>query len=90
MSTSISAGRRGGFKSWFVEPFEQVRLGLMFLVVNMIFGGLIFGVFAYYIFDMYQAVSQLFALNQAESLVTFSKFRWPLIVGAVLIVLFIF
>lgn len=82
-------GRRRGFRSWFVEPFEQVRLGLMFLVVNIVFGILIFGVFAYFINDIFQSLNQIFQLSSAENIVTFEKFRLPVIVLALLIVSFI-
>ena len=34
------SGRRRGFKSWFVEPYRQVKLGLLFIVVNLVFSAL--------------------------------------------------
>ncbi len=82
-------GRRKGFRSWFVEPFEQVRLGLMFLIVNIIFGTLIFGLFAYFLNDIFQSLTQIFQLSSAENIVTFEKFRLPILVFALLVVVFI-
>jgi hypothetical protein len=83
-----AAGRRRGFKSWFVEPYKQVKLGLMFLLVNIFFSIMIALVFGYYVWDMYLAVSTYFQLNQQESVLTFSKFNWPIYVGLGLVVLF--
>jgi hypothetical protein len=83
------AGRRRGFKSWFVEPYRQVKLGLMFLVVNILFSGLILGVFGYYIWDMYVAVSSYFHLTQDQSGLALAKFSTPMIVGSGLIALFV-
>src|SRR4051812_77355 len=81
--------RRRGFKSWFVEPYKQVRLGLMFLLVNFVFSFLIVGVFGYFIMDMYSAVSTYFKLSGNESAMTMNKFIFPLAMGASLIVLFV-
>lgn len=83
------AGRRRGFKSWFVEPYKQVRLGLMFLLVNIIFATLILGVFGYYVLDIYRTVSMYFKMTDQESLMTLGKFGLPLFVGTILIILFV-
>ena len=82
-------GRRQGFKSWFVEPYKQVKLGLMFLVVNLVFSALIIGVFGYYIFDIYRAMMGYFQLSQQEGILTLTKFSWPLLVGGGLMFLFV-
>ena len=82
-------GRRRGFASWFVEPYKQVRLGLVIVLVNFLFAFLIFGVFGYYAWDMYEAVSVYFKLSEGENLVTMQKFSVPIIACASLIVLFV-
>lgn len=82
-------GRRGGLKGLFVEPYRQVKLGLMFLIVNFTFSVLILGVFGYYVWDMYTAVSSYFHLTQSQSALALAKFTTPMIVGAGLIVLFV-
>ena len=82
-------GRRRGFVSWFVEPYKQVRLGLVFLLVNFVFAALILGVFGYYIWEVYQAVSVYFKLSAGENLVAMQKFSVPLIACASLILLFV-
>jgi len=82
-------GRRRGFVSWFVEPYKQVRLGLVFLLVNFLFSFLIVGVFGYYVWEMYQAVASYFQLSTGESAVAMEKFTIPLVIGGTLIILFI-
>ena len=84
-----SPGRRRGIKAWIVEPYKQVKLGLMFLLVNTVFAVLIFGVFGYYVWDIYKAVSAIFALSGQESNFTLFKFGWPIAVGLALILLFV-
>ncbi len=84
----MGKSRRRGFVSWFVEPYKQVRLGLMFLLVNIVFAILIIGVFGYYVMDIYTAVSTYFKLSGSESQVTMQKFGLPIAIGGALIVLF--
>jgi hypothetical protein len=85
----MTKGRRRGFKSWFVEPYQQVRLGIWFLLINCIFAGLIFAIYGYYVIEVYQAVTMYFQISGAESAQVFAKFRVPLAVGIGLIVGFI-
>ncbi len=82
-------GRRRGFKSWFVEPYRQVKLGLLFLVLNLVFAGLIFGIFGYYIYDIYETLAVYFKLSTDQSAEILLKFKAPIVVGAVLILLFV-
>lgn len=82
-------GRRRGAKSWFVEPYRQVKLGLIVIVVNFIFAALIFGVFGYYMWDVYATVAGYFQLSQAESSDALGKFAMPAMIGGALILLFI-
>ncbi len=82
-------GRRRGFKSWFVEPYRQVKLGLIFLLVNLVFSALIFSIFGYYVWEMYQTVSAYFQLSDPQSTVLATKFTAPIIGGGLLIALFI-
>jgi hypothetical protein len=81
--------RRRGFASWFVEPYKQVRLGLMFLLVNLVFSILIVGIFGYYVMEMYNAVATYFKLSGQESDVAMGKFTLPLTLGIALIALFV-
>jgi len=85
----MTQGRRRGLKSWFVEPYQQVRLGIWFLLVNCVFGGLIFAVYSYYVIEVYQAVTMYFQISGNESTEVFAKFRVPLAVGVGLVAAFI-
>lgn len=84
-----AAGRRRGFKSWFVEPYRQVKLGLLFIVVNLIFSALFLGVFGYYVYDIYQSILTYFELSNVQAPEIAGKFYIPVIVGAGLILIFI-
>lgn len=81
--------RRRGFRSWFVEPYIQVKLGFLFLVLNFVFAGLILGIFGYYVWDMYQAMAVYFHLSSEQSAEILAKFKVPLIVGCGLVLSFI-
>jgi hypothetical protein len=85
----MAKSRRRGFQGWFVEPYKQVRLGLMFLLVNFCFSILIIGVFGYYVFDIYDAVATYFKLSGEESAMTMQKFGVPIASGGSLILLFV-
>ena len=85
----MAHGRRRGFVSWFVEPYKQVRLGLIFLVLNLFFSAAILGVFGYYVLDIYDTVAQYFHLTGGDQEVTLGKFRVPLIVGSLLMAAFV-
>jgi len=82
-------GRRRGFLSWFVEPYKQVKLGLAFLFINIVFALLIFGVFGYYLYDIFEAISVYFQMSGQESRVTLQKFAVPVAMGGSLILLFV-
>ncbi len=86
--------RRGGFiKSQLVEPYKQVRLGLVFLMVNFIFSLIILAVYGYYMRDVYSSVSVLFNLStipEEQSSAVLYKFLWPIIVGGVIFLTFVF
>lgn len=81
--------RRRGFLSWFVEPYRQVKLGLMFLTLNFVFAGLFFLVFGYYFLDVYQTLAEYFRLSEMQSHEVLSKFYPPIIIGAALLLVFI-
>ena len=82
-------GRRRGFKSWFVEPYRQVKLGLVFLVINLIFSGLILSIFGYYVWEVYRAVETYFQLSGDQANQILEKLRLPLAVGSGLIGVFV-
>jgi hypothetical protein len=83
----VQKGRRRGFRSLLVEPFEQVKLGLLFLLVNTLFAVLMLGTFGWYVWDIYKAVSVYFQLSHQESELALAKFYLPvgMIVGLVIL-----
>lgn len=86
----MAKSRRRGFASWFVEPYKQVRLGLMFLLVNGVFATVFVCVFGYYVLEMYEVMVTYFKLSGQESAATLDKFLVPLTIGTSLIVIFVF
>ncbi|MFW7377980.1 MAG: hypothetical protein ACOH5I_04155 [Oligoflexus sp.] len=84
-----STGRRRGFVSWFVEPYRQVKLWLMFLFLNLTFAGLIFLVFGYYLWDVYQAMAAYFQFTDQQNLEVLTKFQIPALIGAGLLLVFV-
>lgn len=86
---SLDPGRRLGLKSMIVEPYVQVKLGLYIILLNLVFAGIIGGVFTYYVMDMFNALSHYFKLDEAESIITWSKLSFPLILCSVLVVVFV-
>jgi hypothetical protein len=87
--TMKPTGRRRGFKSWFVEPYRQVKLGLLFLILNLAFAGAIFGIFGYYIYDIFESLQVYFKLTNDQSSEILTKFQTPVLAGAILILLFV-
>ncbi len=84
------AGRRRGLSSYLVEPYKQIQIGLVFLLLNFTFSALIFGIFGYYVFDMYSSVAEYFQLAGSAESEVWAKFQTPIIVGFILVVAFIF
>ncbi len=82
-------GRRRGYKSWFVEPYRQVKLGILFLILNLAFAGAIFAIFGYYIYDIYKTLETYFKLSNDQSAEILMKFQTPVVVGLCLIIVFI-
>lgn len=72
-----------------VEPYRQVKFGLMFIGLNILFGTIIFSVFGYYILDVYESVTTYFQLNGVESSVTLQKFQKPIWVAGGVVIAFI-
>lgn len=84
-----TAGRRRGFVSWFVEPYRQVKLGLLFLALNLVFSALIFIVFGYYLWDVYETMSLYFSLSDSQGVEVLDKLKTPAAFGAGLLLVFL-
>ncbi len=78
------SGRRRGFVSWLVEPYRQVKLGLIFLLLNFVFAGLTLGIFGYYIWDISQTLAVYFKLSSDQSMEILQKFQTPVYAGCFL------
>jgi len=83
------SGRRRGFVSWFVEPYRQVKLGLIFLLLNFLFAGLTVSIFGYYIWDISQALAVYFKLSSDQSIEILNKFQTPVYAGGFLMIVFV-
>jgi methyl-accepting chemotaxis protein len=75
--------------SYLVEPYKQIQIGLVFLLLNLVFSALIFGIFGYYVSEMYASVSEYFKLTGGAENIVWAKFQTPIIVGLILLVVFI-
>ena len=82
-------GRRGGVKSMLVEPYIQVRLGLVFVVVNLLFSVMIFTVMGWYVYDVWTALTTYFNLSGQESSLALQKLQVPLAIITFLVVGFV-
>ena len=83
------SGRRRGFKSWFVEPYRQVKLGLIFLLLNFLFAGLTIGIFGFYVWDISQSLAVYFKLSSDQSAEIMQKFQMPIFAGSLLMMIFV-
>lgn len=78
--------RRSGI---LIEPYKQLRFGLMYLFVNLVFASLIFGVFGHFLWDMYSAMATYFKLDEAQSMIASAKFIEPVVICSTLGLIFI-
>lgn len=84
-----SKGRRGGVKAMLVEPYIQVKLGLIFIIINLSFSVLIFGVAGWYVWDVFNAITTYFQLSGQQSSLAMAKLQTPLTIIGVLVFCFI-
>jgi hypothetical protein len=82
-------GRRGGVRSKLVEPYFQIKLGLMFVIVNLIFSVLIAGLTWWVLSDVFVAVKTYFELTGQDAALTVGKFSTPMMMIAVAVLAFI-
>lgn len=73
-----------------IEPYKQLRFGIMFLLLNLIFASLMLCVFGYFLLDIFVAITEYFKLDPNQQMTTASKFMRPISIGIVLFVMFIF
>ena len=81
--------RRRRFLSIFIEPYRQIKLGLMFLILNFIFSLAVWGVFGYYLLDVYNTMKIYFGLSAGQASQVLGKFSIPIWTTAGLIAFFV-
>lgn len=81
--------RRRLVVSWFVEPYRQIKLGLIFIVLNLSFAALFSGVVGYYFLDVYETVSRYFQLSADQGAQVLEKFQVPILFSFILVVVFV-
>ena len=85
----MGLARRRRFLSLFVEPYRQIKLGLMFLILNFFFSLSVLAVFGYYVFDVYTTMKIYFSLSPEQAGQVLEKFSVPIWAAACLIALFV-
>jgi hypothetical protein len=84
-----SKGRRGGVRSKLVEPYFQIKLGLMFIVVNVIFSVLIGGVVYWVLSDVFAALKTYFQLTGGDASLTIGKLSNPMMIIGSMVMMFV-
>ncbi len=74
---------------YLIEPYKQLRFGIMFISINVIFALLMIIVFGYYLWDIFEAINEYFKLDHSQEMMTASKLAEPLGIFIGLVVLFI-
>jgi hypothetical protein len=82
-------GRRGGVRSKLVEPYFQIKLGLMFIIVNLLFSVLFAGVVWWVLSDVFESLKTYFELTGGDATLTLGKLSTPLILVGVLVLAFV-
>mgnify|MGYP001245131158 CR=1 FL=1 len=73
-----------------IQPYQQLRFGITFLILNFIFTCLLFGTFTYFMWDMYEAILGVFELTNNEGVLSLQKVIKPVLVSLFFCLLFIF
>lgn len=85
----MESNRRKGISSKLVEPYKQVKLGVIIIVINTIFAALFSLVIGYFLYDVYNSISYYFQLSNQQNIITVQKFYVPLAICFGLAFLFI-
>ena len=72
-----------------IEPYRQVKLGLVLACLNLVFTFALLSTFAYFLFDIYKVLQIYFKLDALQSQVSMAKFAWPLFLSILLSLTFI-
>ena len=77
MSRYSKPSKRRGLKSLLIEPYRQVQVGVVFLLLNVLFSTLVLFVFSYYFWDVYSSLTVYFDLSDAQKSEILSKLLIP-------------
>ena len=72
-----------------IEPYKQLRFGVLFLTINFIFSILCFSIFYFFLSDVQQTLEIYFKLDAAQIGQIREKFLQPLMLAGGLFILFI-
>ncbi|MBI2602329.1 MAG: hypothetical protein HYW48_04665 [Deltaproteobacteria bacterium] len=72
-----------------IEPYQQLRFGLIFILINIVFAALMCSVFGYFLWDIYEAISEYFKLDPSQKTMAAEKFIRPLLMGLGVVALFV-
>jgi hypothetical protein len=73
-----------------IEPYRQLRFGFTFITLNFFFSSSMLFVFGYYLWDVFEAITEYFRLDPEQQMVTANKFMVPVTAGLSIYALFIF
>ena len=74
MDRELDINKRRGLKSWLIEPYRQVQVGIVLVLLNLFFSVLVLSVFSYYFWDVYSSLSLYFELSKSQESEILSKF----------------
>jgi signal transduction histidine kinase len=72
-----------------IEPYRQLKFGIVFLLLNLVFSLLIMSIFGFFMWDIFTTIQIYFELSDAQSLMTLNKFLLPASLSLGLIFIFI-
>lgn len=75
---------------YFVEPYRQIRISLVFVALNIVFALLLFGVMGYYFLDVYKSIAFAFSFTPEDSQQVIQKLKWPILAGGGILIVFAF
>lgn len=61
-----------------IEPYRQLKFGLLFLLTNLIFSSLIIGTMIYFLWDIFSTMKIYFDLIGQEEALSFNQLLTPL------------
>ena len=89
MDRELDINKRRGLKSWLIEPYRQVQVGIVLVLLNLFFSVLVLSVFSYYFWDVYNSLSLYFELSKSQENEILSKLLIPIYISFSLVFAFV-